>query len=165
MTKIIQLITPLERFQAFDKDLDKALNLLDKCAEQYIFLPFREKDVEDYTREQALALKEELVQHAQLVMSALNHPLLQVIGEKRNIAQENDPFTSTLGYPTGIWQHHKGTKYEILGPCRLTDSRLDGVSYRLANNPEGQIYAISLVNFYRLIEKNGSKIKRFVKVE
>lgn len=165
MKKIIQLTTPLERFQNFDKHLDGVLDTLDQCGLLYTDLGFRESDVEDLTKEQIEEFKDELRQHSQLIMSLLHHPLVQVLKEKRDTAESNETITQQLGYPEGVWQHYKGTRYRITGRVRLTDSRLDGINYQIDGKPDSQVYAISLINFYKKIQHNGSTIKRFTKVE
>lgn len=164
MTKIIQLTTPLDRFKGFDRKLDLVLSTLDECGVLYTDLGFREADVEDLTREQVSEFRDELKEHAQMIMSLLHHPLIQVLKEKRDTAEVNDATTAQFQIPTGHWQHYKGAIYNILGPCRLTDSRLDGITYQLASDPTSTVYAISLINFYRQIKLDGRQIKRFVKV-
>ncbi len=164
MTKIIQLITPHERFTAFDKVADKALSLLDELGERYVDLGFREVDVEHLTKKEADEFKDELKQHSQLILSLLHHPILQILDEKRNTALVKNAVAEELGYPEGVWQHYKGAKYKILGKCRLTDSRLDGVTYQLDGQPESKIYAISLINFHCLVTRGHTRVKRFVKV-
>jgi len=164
MTKIIQLTTPLDRFKGFDQKLDHVLKTLDELGVLYTDLGFRHEDIEDLTREQAIAFKDELKEHAQLVMSLLHHPLVQVLKEKRDTAEVNGATNAHFPIPTGQWQHYKGAIYQVLGPCKLTDSRLDGITYQLASDPNSTVYCISLINFYRLIKRDGKMIERFVKV-
>lgn len=162
--KIIQLTTPLERFKAFDLKLDLVLRNLDQLGVLYTDLGFRESDVEDLSVEETEKFKDELKEHAQMIMALLQHPLIQVLKEKRDTAETNASTSSHFPIPEGIWQHYKGAKYKILGPCKLTDSRLDGITYQLHDQPHSTVYSISLINFYRKIERNGQMINRFVKL-
>lgn len=162
--KIIQLVTPLEKFKEFNRVLDKTLTNLDHLSDMYIDLAFREKDIEDLNAKESDELREELKSHSQMILSLLHHPLIQVLNERRNTAEANNNYTEQLGYPTGCWQHYKGAVYEILDKVRSTDNRLDGVTYRLKDKPEAQIYQISLVNFYKLVNLDGRRVQRFIKL-
>lgn len=163
MTKIIQLTTPLDRFKGFDAKLDGVLKTLDELGVLYTDLGFRHQDVEDFTREQVEEFREELKEHGQMIMSLLHHPLVEVLKEKRDTAQVNEATQTQMPLPDGVWQHYKGALYRILGGVKLTDSRLDGVLYQLADEPDSQVYAVSLINFYRQIKRDGKMIDRFVK--
>ena len=59
--KIIQLTTPFDRFQKFDRKADQVLKLLDEMGDLYIDLGFRESDIEDYNKEQANQLSQEMI--------------------------------------------------------------------------------------------------------
>lgn len=163
MTKIIQLTTPLDRFKEFDAKLDGVLKTLDELGVLYTDLGFRHQDVEDLNREQVEEFREELKEHGQMIMSLLHHPLVQVLKEKRDTAEVTDATQMQLPLPEGLWQHYKGATYRFIGSCKLTDSRLDGVLYQLADQPDSQVYAVSLINFYRPIKREGKMIDRFVK--
>ena len=161
--KIIQLTTPLERFQKFDRKADQALKILDDLGELYVDLGFRESDIEDYSAQQANDLKEELEHHGQLILFLLHHPLVEVLREKRAGA-ENGETQQLFEVPTGVWQHYKGTQYQILGPMQSTDFHLPGIIYQEVDKPNSRIYTITLVNFYRTVAVNGENVKRFVQI-
>ena len=67
--KILQLTTPLERFQKFDKKVDLVLTTLDDLGELYTDLGFRKEDIEDLTAEQAKDLKEKFCHHKKFYSS------------------------------------------------------------------------------------------------
>ena len=161
--KIIQLTTPLERFQKFDKKVDLVLTTLDELGGLYTDLGFREEDIEDLTAEQAKDLKDELIQHGQLIMSLIHHPLIQVLRDNRN-GVESGETEKLFEVPSGVWQHYKGTRYQILGPIQSTDYHLPGIMYQEEDKPHNTIYTITLVNFYRTVRHNREMVKRFVKV-
>lgn len=162
--KIIQLTTPHDRFKEFDQRLDRVLQGLDTLGELYTDLGFREQDVEDLTKEQIEAFKEELKEHSRLVVSLLQHPLVQVLQQNRDKAEVNSGLTQELGYPEGVWQHYKGTRYRILDRVRSTDSRLDGVTYQIDGKEDSQIYTISLINFYKTVSVDRRSVQRFTKI-
>lgn len=162
--KIIQLTTPLDRFKAFDQRLDRVLQGLDALGELYTDLGFREEDVEDLSKKEVDEFKEELSDHSKMILSLLQHPLIQVLSEHRNTAEINGAVTKSLGYPTGVWQHYKGQRYIILQQVKSTDTRLDGVTYQAVDQPLSQIYTISLVNFYKEVSHNQRSIQRFTKI-
>ena len=162
--KIIQLTTPLDRFKEFDQRLDRVLQGLDVLGELYTDLGFREQDIEDLTKEQIEALKKELKDHSTLVVSLLQHPLVQVLQQNRDKAEVNSGLTEELGYPEGVWQHYKGTRYRILDRVRSTDSRLDGVTYQIDGKEDSQIYHISLVNFHKTVSVDRRSVKRFTEI-
>lgn len=162
--KIIQLTTPNDRFKKFDQKLDLVLKELDQLGVLYTDLGFRESDVEDLTREEVEQFKDELKSHAQLIMSLLHHPLVQVLKEKRDTAEVNGSTSAQFELPTGVWQHYKGARYKMLGSVVSTDSRLDGVLYTLDTETETPVYQISLINFHRLINRDGKQIQRFTKL-
>ena len=161
--KIIQLTTPFDRFQKFDRKADQVLKLLDEMGDLYIDLGFRESDVEDYNKEQANQLKEELIQHGQLVLGLLQHPVLQILRERRE-AVELGNVRQLFEVPTGVWQHYKGTRYEMLGPIQSTDYHAPGVMYQEEGKPNSRIYTITLSNFYRHVSHNRETVKRFTQV-
>lgn len=162
--KIIQLVTAPERFREFNKILDKTLSNLDILSDMYIDMGFRESDIEDLNEKEALAFMDELKSHSQMVMSLIHHPLIQILNEKRNTVESNDLFTSQLGYPEGDWQHYKGSIYTIVEQARSTDTRLDGVTYRLKDAPKSRLYFITLVNFYKKVNIMGRQTQRFTKL-
>lgn len=162
--KIIQLVTPPEKFREFNKVLDKTLSNLDVLSDMYIDLAFRESDIEDMKEDEANAFIDDLKSHSQMIMSLLHHPLIQVIAEKRDSAESNNNFTAQLGFPEGDWQHYKGSIYTIVENARSTDNRLDGVTYRLKDAPKSRLYFISLVNFYKKVDIMGRKTQRFTKI-
>lgn len=163
--KIIQLTTPCERFKGFDQKLDRVLKELDQLGVLYTDLGFREQDIEDLTGKEIEDFKDELKEHAQLIMSLLHHPLIQVLREKRDTAEVNTSTSAHFEIPTGVWQHYKGARYRMLGAAKSTDNRLDGVLYTLDTENETPIYHISLINFYRMINRDGQQIHRFTKLK
>ena len=161
--KLIQLTSPTDRFKTFNGGLDKILTSLDDLGEQYPDLGFRRQDVEDLSNDKAIELKEELKHHAQLILGLINHPLVQILKENRE-ALEDQGSKELYDVPSGVWQHYKGTKYQILEQIQSTDYHLPGIIYQEENKPHGTIYAITLVNFYRVLTIGQDKINRFVKV-
>ena len=162
--KIIQLTTPHDRFKEFDQRLDRVLQGLDVLGELYTDLGFREQDVEDLTKEQVEAFKGELKEHSTLVVSLLQHPLIQVLQLNRDKAEVNSGLTQELGYPEGVWQHYKGTRYRILDRVRSTDSRLDGVTYQVDGKEDPHNNTFSLINFQKTVTVDRSNVKRFTKI-
>lgn len=161
--KIIQLSTPFDRFQKFDRKADQVLKLLDEMGDLYIDLGFREKDIEDYSSEQSEQLKEELLQHGQLVLGLLHHPVIQILRERRQSVELGD-VKQLFEVPTGVWQHYKGTRYRILGVVQSTDYHSPGVMYQEEDKSSARIYTITLANFYRRVSYNKETVKRFTKI-
>lgn len=162
--KIIQLTTPLERFQKFDKELDSVLLTLDKLGELYTDLGFREEDLVNLTIHKKEQFKEELIQHGQICLALIHHPMIEVLRQAREQSKQPGDGLDLYETPTGIWQHYKGTYYEMIGPCKSTDHHSNAVMYREFGNTEGDIYTITLVNFFSKKEMKGQYVSRFVKI-
>lgn len=160
---IIQLTKPIDRFKEFDVRLDGVLRTLDQLGELYTDLGFRQKDIEEYTAQESDALREELREHGQLVLGLLHHPLIEVLREKREMAQSEEP-PELYDVPSGIWQHYKGVRYEILDYVLSSDFHAPAIIYREENKPVSRCYTITLSNFYRKVNFKGEVVNRFTKV-
>lgn len=162
--KILQLTTPLDRFQAFDKQADDILLALDELGKAYTDLGFVEADLQGMTVHKKNQFHEELIQHGQLCLGLINHPLLIVLKQHREGIKEKNETVGLFQTPSGVWQHYKGTYYEMIGPCKSTDFHSDAVMYREFGNKEGEIYTITLLNFFSKKELKGQYVSRFTKI-
>lgn len=162
--KIIQLTTPLERFQKFDAEVDSVLLSLDKVGELYTDLGFREDDLVGLSVHKKEQFKEELIQHGQLCLALLHHPMIEVLKQAREKARRPGDNLELYKTPTGVWQHYKGNYYEMIGACKSTDHHCNAVMYQEHGKPDGDIYTITLFNFYIKKEVKGQYVSRFVKI-
>ena len=159
---IIQLTRPIDRFRKFNKRLDEALIALDELGTQYPDLGFNSNDLIGLTKQEELEFKEELTQHGQMVLGLVHHPLVMILTQSRNNTEQST--TSLFELPVGVWQHYKGTYYEMIGPVTSTDHHSLGVLYKEKDNPESKTYCITLSNFYTMKEVNGELVNRFTKI-
>lgn len=137
--------------------------MLDDLGEQYADLGFRQSDVEDYNIQQVEELKEELKQHAQLVLALIHHPMIAILKEHRERADSQEA-AGIFEVPTGVWQHYKGTRYRMYGRAQSTDFHAPAVLYSVDGEVNGTIYTITLSNFYRTVTHNREKVNRFTKL-
>lgn len=166
MVKLIQLSKPVDRFKGFDVKADKVIQELDALGELYIDLGFRKEDVEDYDEKEKDELIEELQQHGQLVLCLVNHPLIRILSEVlERQAEEHQQPVKQFETPTGVWQHYKGTKYMMLEEVINCDTHLPSVLYQEMGKPDSIKYSLPIQDFYKLVEFNGERVKRFSKVE
>ncbi len=162
--KILQLTSPLDRFQEFDKKVDSVLLSLDDLGKLYTDLGFTEADIKDMTVHKKEQFREELMQHGQMCLAMINHPLLHVLKNAREKARVAGDDLDLYKTPTGIWQHYKGAYYAMIGACKSTDHHCDAVMYREFGKDDGEIYTITLFNFYSKKELAGQQVSRFVKI-
>ena len=160
--KIVQLTSPLDRFKGFNKELDKVLIGLDSMGELYVDLGFVPEDIQSMNSADQNEFHKELMQHGTLVMGLIQHPLIQILTLARS--NSNAEKQELLEVPTGVWQHYKGTYYEMIGPITSTDHHCQGVMYKEKDNPESKIYTITLYNFFTKKEVNGELVNRYTKI-
>ena len=81
-----------------------------------------------------------------------------------------DISTDTSNYPTigSIWQHYKGNQYKIIEIARHSETLELLVIYQALYNSEqfgnNAIWARPLSMWQEIVEYNGKKLSRFVKV-
>ena len=69
---------------------------------------------------------------------------------------------SNMTIKLGIYQHHKGMKYRVLGVAKHSETLEDLVVYEaLYDNKVSKIWARPLEMFLEKIEKDGKLISRF----
>ena len=74
--------------------------------------------------------------------------------------------TSNREIKLGIYQHHKGMKYRVLGVAKHSETLEDLVVYEaLYDNKVSKIWVRPLEMFLDKIEKDGELINRFEFVE
>ncbi len=66
--------------------------------------------------------------------------------------------------PPGRWRHFKGNKYEVLAIARHSETSEPMVVYR-ALYGEGGIWVRPAFMWNETVERNGTKFKRFERVE
>ena len=70
--------------------------------------------------------------------------------------------TSNREIKLGVYQHHKGMKYRVLGVAKHSETLEDLVIYEaLYDNKVSKIWARPLEMFLGKIEKDGKPINRF----
>ena len=99
--KILQLTSPLDRFQEFDKKADSVLLSLDDLGRLYTDLGFTEADIKDMTVHKKEQFREELMQHGQMCLAMINHPLLHVLKNAREKARVAGDDLDLYKTPTG----------------------------------------------------------------
>lgn len=66
----------------------------------------------------------------------------------------------------GIYKHHKGKLYKVLGLATHSETLEEYVYYEcLYDNPNGRYWIRPKKMFVGLIEKDGKKVRRFALVE
>lgn len=86
------------------------------------------------------------------------------------VAKKKQPLTtammSNMTIKLGIYQHHKGMKYRVLGVAKHSETLEDLVVYEaLYDNKVSKLWVRPLEMFLGKIEKNGKLINRFEFVE
>ena len=70
--------------------------------------------------------------------------------------------TNDIGLKLGIYRHHKGMKYRVLGVAKHSETLEDLVVYEaLYDNKVSKIWVRPLEMFLDKIEKDGELINRF----
>jgi len=74
--------------------------------------------------------------------------------------------TSDMTIKLGIYQHHKGMKYRVLGVAKHSETLEDLVVYEaLYDNKVSKLWVRPLEMFLEKIEKDGKLVNRFEFVE
>lgn len=70
--------------------------------------------------------------------------------------------TSDMTIKLGIYQHHKGMKYRVLGVAKHSETLEDLVVYEaLYDNKVSKLWVRPLAMFLEKIEKDGKLVNRF----
>jgi len=69
-----------------------------------------------------------------------------------------------VNIPTGIYEHYKGKRYEVLGVARHSETQEMLVVYKMlyqSDYPEGTLWVRPLLMFTEHVSVNGIRVPRF----